>query len=262
MTRQLDVDRLMEDWLAEGPDHLPDRAVEAIVGQLDTMKQRKPLRLPGSERMHRLIYSVTGVAAGLAVAALALSAWLGGSNQPAGPPGVLFESERHGYELLLPSDRWRVREHVGTWQIGDFFDPMSNGVDELEPLADDGSVDESGNRVYLSSQPIPSWIDDAQWLESHDRARAREQPCFELQGEYREAFVDGEPARVGDYVCGAFDVPWPVVEVVFTHAGRGYALYLMPYDTADGIPIEQIRQEAANWLGRFSFPNAEGAPDA
>ena len=70
-----------------------------------------------------------------------------------------------------------------------------------------------------------------------------------------------ESYRVGDYVCGAFDVPLPVVEVVFTHAGRGYALYLMPYDTADGIPIEQIRQEAANWLGRFSFPKA-GAPDA
>ncbi len=262
MTRQLDVDRLLEDWLTEGPEELPARALDGIFDQLDHVQQRRPLRLPGSVRMHRLMYSVTGVAAGLLVAVVTLSSFLGRSNDPAVTAGVPFTSERYGYALTLPDDRWRVQERLGTWEMGDFFVADSNGVDHIQRLADDGTVDESGLLIYLSSQAIPSWLPYDQWVESHDRARARDQACFEQQGPYRRTFAGGEHVRVADYICDEFEVPWPVVEAVFGHEGRGYVLYVMPYDTADGIPLERLRLELAEWLGRFSFTTEEGTPDA
>jgi hypothetical protein len=262
MTRQLDVDRLIEDWLTEGPVEMPARALDGIFDHLANTRQRRPWRLPGSVRMHRVIYSVTGVAAAVLVAVVALISFSNGTNEPAGPSASPFTSERHGYTLTLPDDRWRVQERVGRWEIGNFFLSDSEGVDHVQRLADDGSVVESGNLVYLSSQAIPEGLPYDEWLESHDRSRARDQACFEQQGPYRQTFVDGEQVRLGDYICDAFEVPWPVVEAVFGHEGRGYVVYVMPYDTADAIPLENLRLELADWLGRFSFTTQEGTPDA
>ncbi len=53
MTSQLDADRVLEDWLAQGPSQLPERAIHETIGRLDSVRQRKPSRLPGSERMNR-----------------------------------------------------------------------------------------------------------------------------------------------------------------------------------------------------------------
>jgi hypothetical protein len=35
MTSQPDVDRALEDWLAQGPSRLPDRVITVTVDQLD-----------------------------------------------------------------------------------------------------------------------------------------------------------------------------------------------------------------------------------
>jgi hypothetical protein len=63
MSRQLDFDRLLEAWIADGPRNLPDRAVSSIVGQLETHKQRGLLWPPGRTRVNRIMLALAGIAA-------------------------------------------------------------------------------------------------------------------------------------------------------------------------------------------------------
>ena len=70
MNTQLDFDRLLDTWLADGPSELSDRAVSRIVQSIDDSK-RGPTWLPRRETMNRFL-----VAAG-SVAAIALIAVVG-----------------------------------------------------------------------------------------------------------------------------------------------------------------------------------------
>lgn len=79
MTRHLDLDRAIEEWLSEGPSQLPDRAIDAIVHQLDTTTQRKYWWLPRREQMNRMTFALGGAAAAVVVAVLALGLYY---NQP------------------------------------------------------------------------------------------------------------------------------------------------------------------------------------
>ena len=131
MTGPLDVDQVLEDWLAEGPDRLPDRVVDATVAQLDDIKQRRPSWLPGRIRINRLILPAAGVVVALLIGAAALTSFFRGPSVGA-PPGTPFTSERHGYTVILP-EGWSVEEQPGTWLPGDFFDAGTNsGVDYFE----------------------------------------------------------------------------------------------------------------------------------
>ena len=145
MNRQRDIDRVLEDWLAEGPSRMPDRLVSATVDQLDHFQQRKPW-LPWSPTMNRLTTYAAALAAVLVVAVVAWSA-LGGQWGPASPPSPSpspaapatqqptesFTSSRHGYTVRLPAGEWTVEERPGSWAIGEFFDANSDsGVDYFE----------------------------------------------------------------------------------------------------------------------------------
>ena len=116
MTGQLDVDRVLEDWLAEGPDRLPDRVVQATVAQLDDIKQRKSPWLPGSNRMYQFILPTAGVAAAIVIAAVALTSFFRGPSVGA-PPGTPFTSDRHGYTIILP-EGWTVEERPAPGRSG------------------------------------------------------------------------------------------------------------------------------------------------
>lgn len=74
MNRQLDIDRLLASWLAEGPYELPDRVVDNILNQLDETEKRKPRWLPRRLTMNRTIFAI-GSAAALAVAVLGLAVY-------------------------------------------------------------------------------------------------------------------------------------------------------------------------------------------
>jgi len=260
MTRPLDVDRVLEDWLAEGPSRLPERVVDATIGQLDDIRQRKPFWLPGSQRMHRLIMSATGVAATAVLAVVALAA-LNLGSLVGGPTGVPFTSERHAYTVVLPDDSWTVEERAGSWAFtGAFFDANSGaGVDYFEDLDSRG---EPTLYVYLASQEIPDGTTFDQWVASHDAATRLEVPCFELVGRFETPLVDGEPARVGAHRCADYSagIPWTTVQTMVVHAGRGYAIYVwpapIPGDGPAGTaerPLSELQAQAADWLARFSF---------
>lgn len=255
MTRPLDVDRVLDDWLAEGPSRLPDRVVDATIGQLDDIRQRRPMWLPGSQRMHRLIIPATGVAAAVIVAVVAFGS-LNGRFGVGGPPGVPFTSERHGYTVILPEDEWKMQERPGTWTLGEFFDAnTSSGVDYYEKH-NPGRPWEISFTVYLASQPLEG-LSFGEWAAGHDAANEREFPCFDLVGGFEERLVGGATARVATHTCddwGGPGVAWTTVQTLVIHDGRGYAIYVWPF--ADGSsmpPVGEIQAFAADWQDRFSF---------
>jgi hypothetical protein len=69
MTRDTDLDRSLDSWFAEGPSQLPEHAIDRIVGRLDETNQRRPLWLPGGQRMNRITPWIGAAAAGLLVVA-------------------------------------------------------------------------------------------------------------------------------------------------------------------------------------------------
>ncbi|HET9344354.1 MAG TPA: hypothetical protein VFO05_01530 [Candidatus Limnocylindrales bacterium] len=255
MTGQLNVDQVLEDWLAEGPDRLPDRVITSTVAQLDDIKQRKSSWLPGRDRMYRLILPATGVAAAIVIAAVALTSFFRGPGV-GGPPGTPFTSDRHGYTTIL-SEGWTVEERPGSWPLGTFFDANTDsGVDSYQRLdADQGPR----LNLYLASQPIPTGMSFDEWAATHDDANEREHPCFELVATYSGATVAGEPARQQARHCETFfgegdDGALTGIQTLVSHNGRGYAIYLWPEDTGVAMPpLSALRAEAQAWLTRFTF---------
>ena len=77
MTRPSDVDRTLEEWLRDGPSHLPDRVIDGIVRQLDQTHQRRPGWLPRRIRMNRTFYALGGAAAVVAVLAIGSALFIG-----------------------------------------------------------------------------------------------------------------------------------------------------------------------------------------
>jgi len=256
MTAQFDADRVLEDWLAQGPSQLPERAIHETIGRLDDVRQRKPSRLPGSDRMHRLVLSASAVAAAVIVAVVALTPPSGGPPL-GGPQGIAFTSERHGYTVTLPVNTWRKEERPGTWNIGEFFDANTpSGVDYFEAL-DATPLRTPTWYVYLASQEIPEGMSFDEWAATHDTTTDGAQPCFKQINSYERRAVDGEIARVSTYRCeefGELQLPWATVQTLVAHRGRGYAIYVWP--AGDGSlmpPVPEIQAVAADWLAHFTF---------
>lgn len=65
MTWQPSSDQLVENWIAEGPNQMPDRVVHNVLSQVDQTNQRGHLWPPGSKHMSRTFLAVGGIAAAL-----------------------------------------------------------------------------------------------------------------------------------------------------------------------------------------------------
>ena len=259
MTSELDVDRVLEDWLAEGPSRLPDRVITETVEQLDHIKRRRYVLPPGRERMARLLIAGTGLAAAL-IAAVVGFATLTGGDGVGGPDGVTYTSDRHGYSVFLPNG-WTVEERPGTWEVGQFFDANSgNGVDYFEEL----NADEIPTLyVYLASQDIPDGMSFDEWVGGNDVATTAYAPCFELVGSHESRLVDGETARVGTYHCEDFEetgIPYTGVQTLVAHDGRGYAIYVWPAPLPGFQPAgweylttSELQAAAERWLDSVEF---------
>jgi hypothetical protein len=260
MTSELDVDRVLEDWFAQGPSRLPDRVISETVEQLDHIKRRRYLLPPGRERMTRLLIAGTGLAAALVAAAVGFATLTGGTGI-GGPGGVTYTSDRHGYSVFLP-DGWTVEERPGTWGLGQFFDANSEaGVDYFEEDLDADGVPTL--YVYLASQDIPDGTSFEDWLAGHDVATTAYQPCFELVGAYENRLVDGETARMGTYQCDDFDgtgIPYTGVQTMVAYNGRGYAIYVWPAPLPgfrpagwEDMPVPELQAAAGRWLDAVEF---------
>ncbi|MGI8830864.1 MAG: hypothetical protein ACR2I5_14005 [Candidatus Limnocylindria bacterium] len=77
MNTQLDFDRILDSWLADGPSELPDRAVSRIVQSIDDSK-RGPIGLPWREMMNRLALAAASLAAVVLVVVIGFGLFSGG----------------------------------------------------------------------------------------------------------------------------------------------------------------------------------------
>ena len=44
MTRPIDLDRALDDWLVRGPERLPDEVLDRLAAEIEVMPQRRPVR--------------------------------------------------------------------------------------------------------------------------------------------------------------------------------------------------------------------------
>jgi len=132
MTRQPDVDQLVESWLAEGPSQLPDRVVDSIVSQLDQTPRRR-LRLPsGREDMNRTMLAVAGIAAALVlgVGGVAIYAGLGLNGPgPAAPTATAPTPSAEPSPSQAPVQSSAPASDEAVFLRRDYADVLVIGVD-------------------------------------------------------------------------------------------------------------------------------------
>ena len=82
MTAQLDIDRLLDDFLGDGANGLSDRVLDAALGDIETTRQRRAWRVPRRSDMPTPLRLLA--AAAILAAALGGAFLLGGNlNQTA-----------------------------------------------------------------------------------------------------------------------------------------------------------------------------------
>jgi hypothetical protein len=249
MTATNDIDRQLNDFLADGPTELPYQSFDAVRDRTEQTGQRVvigPWRLP---EMNKIV--TIGLAAAALVVAVFVGAQLLGSpggglgsqpsptpdptatpaptatpepspSPPASAPPLTqsFTSTQHGISLSYPAG-WTNQAATGPWTGGTF--PLEFGEPHADWLAD--PILESDVFLTIASQPIgdstpEDWV--AEQMASDEGCAATE-----------PVDVDGATGLIGGGGC---DI------AVVTTAGRGYRIQLYtsgddpaavaPYDRA------------------------------
>ncbi len=186
MTTDRDFDRIAEAWLADGPEELSVRVLDAVVDEIHTTRQRHALRLPW--RFPTMTMPVRAAAI-VAVGALVVAgvAVLGGAGrggpspsqapaasapaavQPSDAPSTilstaglpvldtLFTSPRNGYSVKYPSG-WTVNPGTASWHLGK---PILWG----DPAMD--AIQTSDARFVAAAQKLGDGQTADQWLKAY-----------------------------------------------------------------------------------------------
>ena len=141
MTRDVNVDQVLDDWFTEGPTHLPDRTVASIVDRLDSMPRHGRNGSMGRIQIRRLSM-VAAVVAVIAASALVVSNLPQTAQGPAAPlptaatdsprvftdiaPGEFVEIPDSPLgELISPSKVWTGKELI---VVGDDHNTSGDGA--------------------------------------------------------------------------------------------------------------------------------------
>ncbi len=244
MNRHLDVDRVLQDWLEEGPSRLPDRVVDATIASLDEIEQERPWWPPGRHLMHRMIIPATAVGA-LLIGVVGLLSWQAagtGSGSDLIQQPEPYVSERHDYVLELPDDSWTVRELPGEWPVGYTFNESGPGVDRVE------RADREALHILINTQLVPENMSSEEWLTDYDAAGALVFRACELEAT-ETAAVDGEDARISTYLCDNHRG----VEAVMFRDTRAYVFRVFGAIAYPGFDPANPRPLFDEWLARFEF---------
>ena len=122
MTRDVNVDQVLDDWFTEGPTHLPDRTVASIVDRLDSVPRHGRNRSMGRIQIRRLSM-VAALVAVIVASALVVSSLPQTAQGPAAPlPTATADSPRvftdiaPGEVVEIPIHRsasWSARPRSG-----------------------------------------------------------------------------------------------------------------------------------------------------
>ncbi len=207
MTTDRDLDRIARAWLADGPEELSDRVIDAAVDQIHLTRQRRtfgvPWRLPTMTTPARvataavigvLVFggallffgrpgqpAVGGAAASPSASVAPTTAPSAAATTAIPTPALtqVITSSRHGYSVTVPSD-WTFTPATAPWTTG------------IDILADDPGLDRIGNAevtLAIASQPLerPEPVrlagtvlpvgDDEDGVWSRDRHRRPDRQC-------------------------------------------------------------------------------------
>jgi hypothetical protein len=234
MNTDRDFERTAQAWLAEGPERLPDRVLDAVDHKIHVTRQRRALRMPWRDpRMNQMTRAVAVIAA-VAIVLIggvvllrpgASSGQAGSSGNSPSPSGnspvssglpaltTTFTSKVSGYSISYPAG-WKVVMATQTWPTGKFtFNP------------DDPSVDSfSGPNlaIYAASQKLATSTTPKKWLDEYVSDATLEfsnrPDCAAVK---TEAIVVDGATGVMNYSCSVV-----LIDAIVTSGGRGYAFSL------------------------------------
>jgi hypothetical protein len=241
MNSDRDFERAAQAWLAQGPDRLPDRVLDAVAGEIHLSRQRHAVRVPWRDpRMNQMTRAVTVIAAVVVVLIGGVVLLRPGSpsgqagssgngpgsagNSPAsagtspassGLPALAttFTSKVSGYSISYP-DGWKVVTATQTWPTGSFtFNPDDRSVDAF-----------SGPNlaIYAVSQKLATSTSPTKWLDEYLSDAALEfsnrPDCAVVK---TEAIVVDGATGVMNYSCSIV-----LIDAMVTSGGRAYVFSL------------------------------------
>src|SRR5687768_14777905 len=152
MTRHLDVDRVIEDWLADLPNSLPDRVVNRLINDLDRTPQWRRFGLPWRDEMNRFVMAAGAVAAIALVAVIGLNlAWGGGGLfGPGATPAPTPTAEPTAAPAAQPTETPAPTASPRPAPDGD----MEAGTYSLQPLR---ATNPTGNPLSVTFTVPNGW---------------------------------------------------------------------------------------------------------
>ncbi|MGH2445622.1 MAG: hypothetical protein ACRDGD_06230 [Candidatus Limnocylindria bacterium] len=214
MTSPRDIDRVLVQWMDDGPTLLADRVIAAALSEIPTTRQRGARWAPLKELFMttKPAATIIGIAAAIVLGIAAYQfIWTGGlsigrpdeSTAPVSTPGTVETSEAFSVPLSLdlPSG-WQGREAAAFYSV---FRPPSG----TEPLFDRiVFADPASMRVTAAAGAEP-WPDDLYaWLDGR--------PEFE-PSQPQVISVGGRPATmieaVADYEPTATRENLPIIQI-------------------------------------------------
>ncbi len=263
MTTDRDLDRIVRAWLADGPEELSDRVIDAAVDQVHLTRQRRtfgvPWRLPTMTTPARI---ATAAVIGVLVfggtllffgrpgqpavggAAATPSASVAPTTAPSAAATTIpipaltqvITSSRHGYSVTVPSD-WTFTPATAPWTTG------------IDILADDPGLDRIGNAevtLAIASQPL-SGQSPSDWLAPYCRSGTTKTACgrvIAIGDQTGNVDEDGLSAEGGTVATGGV-----IFDAAVATGGRGY-IFIM-----DGH-VDRALFEAVLKTVRFDAANA------
>ena len=219
MTSRTDVERVLDRYLAEGAEQVPDRVIDEALDEIDRIPQRRALRvswrysfmpaflkpaLAGAAVMAVLVVGImyltrapTDSVGGPPMARPSPSASVP-TSAPASPSAapaltdtsnwVAFTSEQYGYKIAHPP-AWTVEPATRDWSLkNDRTDWVGHGVA-------DGFLGVAAGlttRVTAFAEDVPPGMSEDEWLAAYYvDAPAGCGPTDDV----REISVDGHPGR-------------------------------------------------------------------
>lgn len=224
MTGQTEVELILDRYLADGAERVPDRVIDAALDQIDSTAQRRVLRLPWS--LPALPAFVKPALAGAAVVAAIALGWTllergprgtvgttpsptsSPSASPSPPPATgwsrTFDSPLYGYSVGAP-EGWEFQPSTEVWR------PREGRFGEA-PL---DFITPRGEQLVLraGSGLIPEGAEADDWI-----ARFVTHTDIAVCGPPRETLevilIDGQPGRLRDS-CGEVEATVVVGQRVY-----------------------------------------------
>jgi hypothetical protein len=257
MSTDRDFDRIVMAWLAEGPDELSDRVLDAVVDRVHLTRQRRVSRVPWrfpTMTMPARVAALIAVGV-LALAGLAALGGIGGTSTPvesaaptsatastavesAAPTSTTpqlaaldttFESPWHGYSIAYPAG-WTVTPATGAWLQGSAAPEWGDRRADKITGSTIGSKHPSGDvRITATQQTFADGQTADAWLQAYC-GRDPAADCSNVKGTWPTTNVagyigyidiDGLEASPGTIMPGG-----KIYEVVVPVQGHAYVFTL------------------------------------